>query len=88
MSLAAARTCCASSPSTSLSGKTTHEYAYDLTTGPGVSEILALNQHEFLVDERDGHGRGDGSKAKIKQIFKIDLAGAVDVTDMDGATRR
>jgi hypothetical protein len=64
----------------------THEYAYLLTTGSGVSEIVALNQHEFLVDERDGKGRGDGSKAKVKQIFKIDLAGAVDITGMDGAT--
>jgi hypothetical protein len=34
------------------------------------------------VDERDGKGRGDGSKAKIKQIFKIDLADAVDISDM------
>jgi hypothetical protein len=68
------------------SGKTTHEYAYPLTTGSGVSEIAALNQHEFLVDERDGAGRGDGSVAVVKQIFKIDLNGAVDVTDMDGAT--
>jgi hypothetical protein len=68
------------------SGKTSHEYAYLLTTGSGVSEITALNDHEFLVDERDGHGRGDGSKAKVKQIFKIDLAGAVDVTNMDGTT--
>jgi hypothetical protein len=68
------------------SGQTTHEYAYLLTTGSGVSEITALNQHEFLVDERDGHGRGDGSVAKVKQIFKIDLAGAVDVTNMDGTT--
>ena len=68
------------------SGKTTHEYAYLLTTGSGVSEITALNQHEFLVDERDGKGRGDGSKAKIKQLFKIDLANAVDVTSMDGLT--
>ncbi len=65
----------------------THEYGYLLTTGSGVSEILALNQHEFLVDERDGKGRGDnGSKAKVKQIFKIDLASAVDITDMDGLT--
>ena len=65
----------------------THEYGYLLTTGSGVSEILALNQHEFLVDERDGKGRGDnGSKAKVKQIFKIDLAGAVDIADMDGLT--
>jgi hypothetical protein len=67
------------------SGKT-KEFAYLLTTGSGVSEILALNNHEFLVDERDGKGRADGSKAKIKQIFKIDLANAVEVTDMDGTT--
>ena len=67
------------------SGKT-KEFAYLLTTGSGVSEILALNNHEFLVDERDGKGRGDGSKAKVKQIFKIDLANAVEVTDMDGPT--
>jgi len=67
-------------------GKATHEYAYLLTTGSGVSEITALNQHEFLVDERDGKGLGDGSKAKVKQIFKIDLADAVDVTNLDGAT--
>ena len=66
---------------------TTHEYGYLLTNGTGVSEILALNQHEFLVDERDGKGRGDnGSKAKVKQIFKIDLANAVDITDTDGLT--
>jgi hypothetical protein len=68
------------------SGQTTHEYAYQLTTGSGVSEITALNQHEFLVDERDGAGRGDGSLAVVKQIFKIDLNGAVDVTAMDGTT--
>src|SRR5262249_53042817 len=46
-----------------LSGKVTHQYAYLLTTGTGVSEIVALNNHEFLVDERDGKGRGDQSKA-------------------------
>jgi hypothetical protein len=32
-----------------------------LTTGSGVSEILALNNHEFLVDERDGKGREGGN---------------------------
>jgi hypothetical protein len=36
------------------------------------------------VDERDGKGLGDGSKAKVKQLFKIDLNGATDVSDMDG----
>lgn len=68
------------------SGKATHQYAYLLTTGSGVSEILALNNHEFIVDERDGHGRADQSDAKVKQLFKIDLNSAVDVSDMDGLT--
>jgi hypothetical protein len=68
------------------SGRVTHQFAYLLTSGSGVSEIVALNNHEFLVDERDGHGRGDGSKAKVKQLFKIDLNGAVDVSAMDGTT--
>lgn len=69
-----------------VSGKTTHQYAYNLTTGSGVSEMIALNEHEFLVDERDGKGRADGDKAKNKQLYKIDLANAVDVSDMDGST--
>jgi Esterase-like activity of phytase len=68
------------------SGAVTHQFAYLLTSGSGVSEILALNNHELLVDERDGKGRGDGSKAKIKQLFKIDLNGAVDISNMDGLT--
>lgn len=68
------------------SGRVTHQYAYLLTAGSGVSEILALNDHEFLVDERDGHGRADASKAKVKQLFKIDLDGATDVSKMDGTT--
>jgi len=68
------------------SGQITGQFAYGLTTGSGVSEILALNNHEFLVDERDGHGRADGSLALVKQLFKIDLAGATDVGQMDGKT--
>jgi hypothetical protein len=66
------------------SGRTTHQFAYLLTTGTGVSEIVALNNHEFLVDERDGKGRADANNAKVKQLFKIDLNGAVDVSAMDG----
>ena len=62
----------------------THEYAYKLTTGSGVSEIVALNDHQFLVDERDGAGLGDGTPAVIKQLFMIDLNNAVDVTDKSG----
>ena len=74
-----------------VSSGATHEYAYLLTTGTGVSEILAINDHEFLVDERDGkglEGASDGSSnnAVVKQLFKIDLDGAVDVSDEDGLT--
>lgn len=60
----------------------THEYAYHLTTGSGVSEIVAINSHEFLVDERDGKGLGSGNAAVAKQLFKIDLNGAVDISNL------
>jgi hypothetical protein len=63
----------------------THQYAYALTTGSGVSEILAINDHEFLVDERDGKGLGDGSAAVVKQLFRIDLQGATEVSHLAGA---
>ena len=67
----------------------THQYAYLLTTGSGSAKSFALNNHEFLVDERDGKGlAATDSNAKVKQLFKIDLAGAVDVTTLDGTTRR
>ncbi|WP_426189716.1 esterase-like activity of phytase family protein [Massilia sp. DWR3-1-1] len=62
----------------------THEYAYQLTTGSGVSDIVALSATEFLIDERDGKGLGDNSNAVVKQIFKVDLAGAEDVTNQSG----
>ncbi len=67
-----------------IASATTHEYAYKLTTGSGVSEIVAINDHEFLVDERDGKGLGDNSTAVVKQLFMIDLA---DATDVSGITR-
>ncbi len=60
---------------------TTHEYTYHLTAGSGVSEIVAINNHEFLVDERDGSGLGNGDAAVVKQLFKIDITGATDVTN-------
>ncbi len=63
----------------------THEYGYLLTTGSGVSDIVAINDHQFLVDERDGNGLGNGNAAKVKQLFEIDLTGAADITDLTGA---
>lgn len=64
----------------------THEYGYKLTNGSGVSEIVAVNNHQFLVDERDGKGLGDGpgSTAKVKQLFLIDLDNATDITNLTG----
>jgi len=64
---------------------TTHEYAYKLTTGTGASEIIAINNHEFLVDERDGKGLGDGTNAAVKQLFKIDITGATEVSGLTGS---
>ncbi len=60
----------------------TREYGYTLTTGSGVSEIVALNDHQFLVDERDGKGLGDGSNAAVKSIFLIDITGATDISNV------
>jgi hypothetical protein len=57
----------------------THEFAYQLTTGSGISDIIAVDATHFLVDERDGKGLGDNSKAKVKTLFEIDLSGATDI---------
>lgn len=62
-----------------------HEYGYTLHSGSGVSEIVAINDHQFLLLERDGKGLGDGSNAAIKQIYQIDLTGAQDITNDVGA---
>lgn len=62
----------------------THEYGYKLSDGSGVSEIVAVNDHEFLLDERDGAGLGDGSPAEAKKLFRIDLNGAKDITALAG----
>lgn len=60
---------------------TTREFLYPLDdTRNGVSEILAINAHEFLVLERDGKG---GQEALAKKIYKVDLAGATDISQHD-----
>jgi len=71
----------------------TKQYAYALTNigtatkpkYPTISEIVAINDHEFLVDERDGKGLGDNSTAVYKRLYKIDLSKATDVSDLSGA---
>lgn len=51
----------------------------------GVSSILALNNDEFLVIERDNRGRGvddplGALPVGTKRVYKISLAGATDVS--------
>jgi hypothetical protein len=48
------------------------------------SDLLALNDHEFLVLERDGKGLGDGTSAVVKRLYKIDLNGAQDISLLNG----
>ncbi|WP_392534958.1 esterase-like activity of phytase family protein [Nostoc sp. C117] len=70
----------------------TQEYAYQLDNigtaakpkYPTVSEILAISDRQFLVDERDGKGLGDGSKAVFKKIYRIDLTNAPEVSNITG----
>jgi hypothetical protein len=57
-----------------------HEYLYLLhdpaTTGTAVSEITALSDTKFLVDERDGNWPGTGA---FKRLYEVDLSHATDV---------
>ncbi len=62
-----------------LSGEV-HEYLYQLDgKSYGVSEILAVNDHELLVLERDGKA---GADAAFKKVFRIDLSGASDIRSL------
>src|SRR6185436_753846 len=66
----------------------THEYVYVLDAfnrGQGVSEILAINDHEFLVLERDNRSnlQSPPQAPTRKTIYKINLAGATDVSGIE-----
>ncbi|MCE9591203.1 MAG: esterase-like activity of phytase family protein [Planctomycetes bacterium] len=43
-------------------------------TGTAISDIVAINDHEFLVDERDSAVDG------VKRLYKIDINGATDIS--------
>jgi hypothetical protein len=65
-----------------------HEYVYVLDAinrGQGVSEILAINDHEFLVVERDNRSnlQTPPQAPTRKTIYKIDINGATDVSGID-----
>src|SRR5262249_356731 len=71
------------------------EYAYQLenigsATAPKygtISEILAINNDDFLVDERDGNGLPHNSKASFKKRFRISLKDAPEVSKLSGAAQ-
>jgi hypothetical protein len=63
----------------------THEYVHILEAinrGQGACEILAINDHEFLVIERDNRSnlQSPPQAPTRKKIYKIDLTGATDVS--------
>jgi hypothetical protein len=58
----------------------TKEFLYQLSNASnGISEILAVNNNEFLVIERDGR---NGANAQVKNIVKIDITGATDISNI------
>jgi len=65
-----------------LKTKAMHEYLYLLTnpatTVSAVSEITALSNTQFLVDERDGN-QGEPGQATFKNLYQIDITGATDI---------
>jgi hypothetical protein len=75
------------------SGAVTHQYAYPLDNEgsaskpkfTAVSEIIAVNNHQFLVDERDGGGfEGNTAPPIEKNLYLVDLNGATDVSNTFG----
>lgn len=66
----------------------TQEFVYQveaINRGQGVSEILAINDHEFLVIERDNRSwlSAAPQAPTRKKIWKIDVTGATDVSGID-----
>jgi len=63
------------------------QYAYKMeaaSQGRGISALVALNDHEFLVLERNNRGIGVGAEATPpnKKVYRIDLNGAADVSNI------
>lgn len=67
------------------------QYAYRMegsSQGRGISALVALNDREFLVIERNNRGLGvDANLASPnKKVYRIDLTGASDVSGLNLAT--
>ncbi len=64
-----------------MSSGRTKEFLYQLSDGKknGISEILAVNKHQFLVLERNSEAN---ATAGFKTIFLTELRGATDISDI------
>ncbi len=67
------------------------QYAYRMegsSQGRGISALVALNEREFLVLERNNRGVGVDANldSPNKKVFRIDLTGATDITGINLAT--
>ncbi len=66
-------------------GTAVAQYAYQMeasSQGRGISALFAINDHEFLVLERNNRGLGVGAEFSPpnKKVFRIDITGAADVS--------
>lgn len=64
------------------------QYAYQMegsSQGRGTSALVAVNDHAFMVIERNNRGVGVDSELTTanKNVFILDLAGGTDVTNID-----
>lgn len=64
------------------------QFAYQMkraNQGQGTSALVAINDHEFYVIERNNRGVGVGAEflTADKEVYRIDLAGATDVSAID-----
>jgi hypothetical protein len=59
----------------------TREFLYQMDDKSfGVNEILAVNDHQFVVIERDSNA---GTDAQFKRLVLVDLTGATDISNID-----
>ena len=69
-------------------GTAVAQYAYEMKRsgeGQGISALVAINDHQFMVLERNNRGIGAGAAFNTadKEVFIIDIAGATDVSGID-----
>ena len=70
-------------------GQAVAQYAYQMagsSQGRGISALVAINDHQFMVVERNNRGVGVPNAnlaSPNKNVFIIDIAGATDVTGID-----